>query len=354
MANGNETSNLTLKQILELGDRGQLSGNFVGPQGIDNTVRDAQGNFEGRIRQPLDVPQDPAASNNFAPIPAGLQETLARGVGAGAALPGLEVNRDPNRQASSPLGARLGTKLQKPESREKVLKALTKAEADADKGGEGFKVTDIFNVLGAFAKDKDIAANSIGRLVGKATGQEFQSPGQRQQAAEVQKQQATQAMQLLLEKGRQVRADNRLDLTKKKFAENRKLREQEIKIQEQRIKNANTTQERLSRESQLKMLRAEAKNSGLQDSLLAGGGGFLGGKGNAKQIAEEYGITTEAAQQALSTVKNSPNQQEAAKLIADRLAPVPGEGGAQAPAQDEIITLSTGRKFNTRTGQIVE
>ncbi len=207
--------------------------------------------------------------------------------------------------------------LREPKKRKAVADSIQKTIKDADEGGSGFKFTDIFNLVGALASDPNIAANSIGRAFQRAGFGEFRSPEERKQAQQLQKQQAQQALGLLLEQGRSKRAENRNNMTSANFKVNTALREQEIEISAERLTGTQNKDER-------NRLKDAGKDNQLIDSLLAGANktGFLGSTG-FKEIAKGLPQLTETAAKVhiadLKKIPEGPERTTAAESLVQRL-----------------------------------
>lgn len=275
-----------------------------------------------------DLPQGAADVNpppgiffgeQFAPAPApGLPQ---------AAQP---AQPDPAQQVQQVLASPLTNE---PAKRKAVIKSLQRAEAAADKGGSGFKFTDIFNIVGSLASDPNIAANSIGRAFERAGVGTFRSPEERKQAQQIQKQQAQQALSLLFEQGRNRRAGVTAGLSGARLARSLELDKQDAQIKEQKLKNARALNEKFKAS-----VRAGAK------------AGFLSSSGK-KAIAKEFDLSPQAVNDLFAEINaaaEGPERQRKIQEIADRFAPRPEDAAPAAaparPSREEALAELTRRR----------
>lgn len=329
-----------------------MASNFIGPGQADKTFLDKQGNFQGQLIRDahkvaaLEAADSQKAGDQFLKD---VQQPLGQQFGESAGFPG------PVPEKNIPI-------LSQSEKRLETGRALVQAEDDTDKEDkDGFKFTDIFDLLGSFANDQDVAANSIGRLVGKATGQTFRSPEERKDAKVQQKADAQKAMALLLEDGRNKRAENRLDFTKEKFGENKELRKQDREIQTERIRLAKNQGTRLA------LKAARDKMDRLADTELANESLTLAADtvfnaGTVRAIADKHKAPRDLVNTYVKELKAMPTRNaeeialKAAKAeeFAQKLSPS-GAEVEQAPQQDPPGTqrLPSGALLDLATRQII-
>ena len=316
-----------------------------------------------------DLPQTAADVNPPAGIFFGDQFAPAPAPAEQAALPALQPQAPPPAPEAAPqqpdpqdiqrvLASKLVTSA--PENKA-LISALSKASSAADQGGSGFKFTDIFNVIGSLASDPNVAANSIGRAFERAGAGEFRTAAERKQARTLQKQQAQQALSILLEQGRNQRAANRDNITEKKFATNTQFRDQELEIKKERAKTAQSAAERAQLKLEVDLQEAQGRQQQLVDSLLAGAKANIFSSSGKKQIAKGLSqLSPQAARDAIAEVKaaaEGADRTAKALEVANRFLPAPGSAPAPEAAAEQdsdIITLQSGRRFNLRTQEIVE
>jgi len=240
-----------------------------------------------------------------------------------------------------------------PKKSKAVIKSIQKLEASADKDDSSFKFTDIFDILGSFASDPNIAANSIGRSFERAGIGEFRSPEERKQAQQIQKQQATQALGLLLEQGRNKRADNRNNMTAANFKVSSDLRKQEVEISNERLKG---TQNKAQRDQ----LKEVAKGEQLVDSLLAGANAGLLGSTGKKEIAKALPLLSPQAVKAgiaeVEALPEGPERTAKAQEVTQRWLQTLGGAQPAQPLQQPAPRphrLKSGRLVDLNTGDII-